>query len=92
MNLTDIPNILRDSFEQTPEVLGGKLRVRGTRISVEQVLELEAHLGATPAHLDVFPIDDLVEHAVQLEGESLTQISRADHRLLRVGVAGLPPW
>ena len=40
MNLHDIPESLQGHFEQTPEVLGGKLRVRGTRISVEQVLEL----------------------------------------------------
>jgi uncharacterized protein (DUF433 family) len=50
MNLTDIPNILRDSFEQTPEVLGGKLCVRGTRISVEQVLEL-LEAGVAPADI-----------------------------------------
>lgn len=48
MNRSDIPNILRDSFEQTPEVLGGKLCVRGTRISVEQVLEL-LEAGVAPA-------------------------------------------
>jgi len=40
MNLHDIPPSLQGHFEQTPEVLGGKLRIRGTRISVEQVLEL----------------------------------------------------
>ena len=40
MSLTDIPAALQVHFEQTPDVLGGKLRVRGTRISVEQVLEL----------------------------------------------------
>jgi uncharacterized protein (DUF433 family) len=39
--------LLQRYFEQTPEVLAGKLRVRGTRVSVEQVLELlEAGLGA----------------------------------------------
>jgi len=48
MNLSDIPRNLRDWFEQTPEVLGGKLRVRGTRVSVEQVLEL-LEAGVAPA-------------------------------------------
>ena len=50
MKLQDIPESLQGYFEQTPDVLGGKLRVRGTRISVEQVLEmLEAGLG----HADI---------------------------------------
>jgi uncharacterized protein (DUF433 family) len=40
MNLRDIPTPLRDYFEQTPDVLGGKLRLRGTRVSIEQILEL----------------------------------------------------
>ncbi len=40
MNLRDIPIPLRDYFEQTPDVLGGKLRLRGTRVSIEQILEL----------------------------------------------------
>ena len=40
MTLSEIPLILRDHFEQTPEVLRGKLRVRGSRVSVEQILEL----------------------------------------------------
>ena len=40
MKSCDIPALLQVHFEQTPDVLGGKLRVRGTRISVEQVLEL----------------------------------------------------
>ncbi|HWQ33755.1 MAG TPA: DUF433 domain-containing protein [Blastocatellia bacterium] len=38
------------TFEQTPDVLGGKLRVRGTRVSVEQVLEL-LEAGVTPAEI-----------------------------------------
>lgn len=50
MNLGDIPDHLRDSFEQTPEVLGGKLCVRETRISVEQVLEL-LEAGVAPADI-----------------------------------------
>ena len=59
MNLSNIPQNFRDWFEQTPDVLGGKLRVRGTRISVEQVLEsLEA--GVLPADIiKSFPSLDL---------------------------------
>jgi uncharacterized protein (DUF433 family) len=40
MDLRDIPVPLRDYFEQNPDVLGGKLRLRGTRVSIEQILEL----------------------------------------------------
>jgi uncharacterized protein (DUF433 family) len=59
MNLSDIPVNLRDWFEQTPEVLGGKLRVKGTRISVEQVLEL-LEAGVVPADIiKSFPSLDL---------------------------------
>ena len=48
MTLSEIPLILRDHFEQTPEVLQGKLRVRGLRVSVEQILELlEAGVAPT---------------------------------------------
>ena len=40
MNLTGIPMPFREQFEQSPKVLGGKLRLHGSRVSVEQVLEL----------------------------------------------------
>jgi uncharacterized protein (DUF433 family) len=40
MNFRDIPIPLRDYFEQTPDVLSGKLRLHGTRVSIEQILEL----------------------------------------------------
>jgi uncharacterized protein (DUF433 family) len=50
MNLTDIPASLRDFFEQTPGILGGKLRVRGSRVSVEQVFEL-LEAGLAPAEI-----------------------------------------
>lgn len=50
MELGDIPIGLREWFEQTPAVLGGKLRVRGSRISVEQVLEL-LEAGVAPADI-----------------------------------------
>jgi uncharacterized protein (DUF433 family) len=40
----------RDYFEQTPDVLGGKLRLRGTRVSIEQVLEL-LEAGVTPEEI-----------------------------------------
>jgi uncharacterized protein (DUF433 family) len=40
MKLQEFPLLLRNHFEQTSDVLGGKLRLRGTRVSVEQVLEL----------------------------------------------------
>ena len=59
MNLSDIPASLRDWFEQTPKVLGGKLRVRGVRVSVEQVLELLGG-GVPPADIiKSFPSLDL---------------------------------
>ena len=50
MDLRDIPIPLRDYFEQTPDVLGGKLRLRGTRVSIEQILEL-LETGVTPAEI-----------------------------------------
>lgn len=50
MNLSELPFSLRNNFEQTPEVLHGKLRLPGTRISVEQVLEL-LEAGVTPAEI-----------------------------------------
>ena len=59
MKLNDIPSNLRNSFEQTREVLGGKLRVRGTRVSVEQVIEL-LEAGVPPANIIAsFPSLDL---------------------------------
>ncbi len=50
MNLIDIPASLRDYFEQTPYVLSGKLRLRGTRVSIEQILEL-LETGVTPEEI-----------------------------------------
>lgn len=50
MNLIDIPASLRDYFEQTPDVLGGKLRLRDTRVSIEQILEL-LEAGVTPEEI-----------------------------------------
>jgi uncharacterized protein (DUF433 family) len=50
MKLQDIPESLRESFDQTEGVLCGKLRVRGTRVSVEQILEL-VESGATPSEI-----------------------------------------
>jgi uncharacterized protein (DUF433 family) len=59
MNLIDIPSSLRDHFEQTPEVLGGKLRIHGSRVSVEQVLEL-LEAGVAPSDIvRSFPSLDL---------------------------------
>lgn len=51
MNLQDIPATLREAFDQTESVLGGKLRIRGTRVSVEQVLEL-LESGVTPTEIE----------------------------------------
>ena len=50
MNLLDIPISLRSHFEQSPDVINGKLRVAGTRVSVEQILEL-LEIGVTPAEI-----------------------------------------
>ena len=50
MDLRDIPIPLRDYFEQTPDVLGGTLRLRGTRVSIEQILEL-LEAGVTPKEI-----------------------------------------
>lgn len=50
MTLGEIPSVLRDHFEQTAEVLQGKLRVRGSRVSVEQILEL-LEAGVAPADI-----------------------------------------
>jgi uncharacterized protein (DUF433 family) len=50
MKLSDVPPTLRDYFEQAPDVLQGKLRVRGSRVSVEQILEL-LQAGVPPADI-----------------------------------------
>ncbi len=50
LQLKDIPAPLKDHFDQTPDVLCGRLRLRGTRISVDQVLEL-LQIGAAPADI-----------------------------------------
>jgi uncharacterized protein (DUF433 family) len=71
MNLQEIPLWLRNHFDQTPDVLGGKLRLRGTRVSVEQVLEL-LEAGVAPAEIvqsfpslserDVIAVERLAAH------------------------------
>ena len=50
MKVSDLPPALRDHFDQTPEVLQGKMRVRGSRVSVEQILEL-LEAGVGPAEI-----------------------------------------
>jgi uncharacterized protein (DUF433 family) len=50
MNLSEIPLPLQDHFQQTDEVLQGKLRIRETRVSVEQVLEL-LQAGMSPSDI-----------------------------------------
>ena len=75
MNLHNIPTSMQSHFEQTQEVLGGKLRVRGTRVSVEQILELlEAGLGAVEitrsfpslTQSDVSAVERLAAHCALL--------------------------
>lgn len=67
MNLLDIPISLRSHFEQTPDALNGKLRVAGTRVSVEQILEL-LEIGVTPAEIiQSFP--SLTEQDVAAVGQ-----------------------
>jgi len=71
MNLQEIPSLLRNHFEQTSDVLGGKLRLRGTRVSVEQALEL-LEAGVPPAEIlqsfpslseqDILAVDRLAAH------------------------------
>jgi len=63
MKLEEIPEPLRAYFDQTPDVLGGRLRVRGTRISVEQVLEL-LEAGVRPAEI-VQSFPSLTEEAIR---------------------------
>jgi uncharacterized protein (DUF433 family) len=48
--LEDVPEDVRSHFIQTCDALSGKLRMRGTRISIEQVFEL-LESGATPAEI-----------------------------------------
>jgi len=67
MTLYDIPTPLRNHFEQTPDVLNGKLRVAGTRVSVEQVLEL-LEAGVTPAEI-IQSLPSLTEHDVAAVGQ-----------------------
>ncbi len=62
MNLSDIPPSLRNYFEHTSDVLNGRLRIRGTRVSVEQVLEL-LDAGLTPVEI-VQSFPSLSESAV----------------------------
>ncbi len=67
MNLLDIPISLRSHFEQTPDALNGKLRAAGTRVSVEQILEL-LEAGVTPAEIiQSFP--SLTEQDVAAVGQ-----------------------
>jgi uncharacterized protein (DUF433 family) len=63
MKLDEIPLSLRQHFDQTPDVLGGKLRLRGTRVSVEQVLEL-IEAGVTPVEI-VRSFPSVTEQAIQ---------------------------
>jgi uncharacterized protein (DUF433 family) len=67
MNLGEIPVSLRQWFEQTPDVLEGKLRVRGSRVSVEQVLEL-LEAGVVPA--------DITKSFPSLDLPSITAVER----------------
>jgi len=50
MKPDQVPSSLREFFDQTPDVLSGKLRLRGTRVSVEQILEL-IEAGVTPVEI-----------------------------------------
>ena len=66
MQLEDIPLPLREHFEQTTNVLGGKLRLRETRISVEQVLELLKAGVTAPEIVESFPsVTPEAVHAVE---------------------------
>lgn len=67
MNLSDIPTSLCEQFEQTPDVLQGKLRLRGSRVSVEQVLEL-LEAGVLPA--------DIVKSFPSIDLPSVTAVER----------------
>ena len=71
MSMQEIPLLLRNHFEQTTDVLGGKLRLRGTRVSVEQVLErLEAGVASAEivrsfpslTEQDVIAVERLAAH------------------------------
>jgi|WetSurMetagenome_2_1015567.scaffolds.fasta_scaffold973721_1 uncharacterized protein (DUF433 family) len=55
MNLQDIPQPLREYFIQTADVICGKLRIRDTRVSVEQILELLESGATLPQILSSFP-------------------------------------
>jgi len=63
MKIEEIPLSLREHFDQTPDVLGGKLRLRGTRVSVEQILEL-IEAGVTPAEI-VRSFPSVTEEAIR---------------------------
>ena len=75
-----LPDNLRIYFEQTPDILQGKLCIRGTRISVEQVLELLG-AGVSPAEIvssfpsltlqDVLAVEQLAVHS-HLQQSGLT--------------------
>ena len=67
MNLAGIPMPLREQFEQSPDVLGGKLRLRGSRVSVEQVLEL-LEAGVAPS--------DIVRSFPSIEVSSVNAVER----------------
>ena len=71
MNLQDVPASVRGCFEQTPEVLNGKLRVCGTRISVEQMLELLA-AGVRP--------DEMVASFPVLTAQDVTAVEQIFRR------------
>ncbi len=67
MNLDDVPVGVRKFFEQTPEVLQDKLRIRGSRVSVEQVLEL-LEAGVAPA--------DIVQSLPSLNLDAVAAVER----------------
>ncbi len=66
-----LPTTLRPHFEQTADVLRGKLRITGTRVSVEQILEL-LEAGVAPVDIvasfpslttrDVAAVEQLAAH------------------------------
>ncbi len=67
---------MRDHFEQTSDVPGWKLRVRGKRVLLEQVLEL-LKAGVTPA--------EIIQSFPSLIGQDVALVERlAAHRSLAV--------
>src|SRR5438874_11092749 len=50
-------------------------------IALTHVAQLHAHLRAAAPELDVLELDDLVEHAVELDGHAALDLTGADHAL-----------